>query len=625
MAKQVKKDWFGRREDESYTHYDANKRLFNWDEGRKNYSSYFIRDDQGLKEAAKMVGSMFRVIGVPRTMNYKSQTKEALSSDAAKLAVPIPLGMLRNEDGSYMDNDTDLLDAFYGASIQNAALASMQTASEYKQTLIARSKGDKTTMKDLLFSVLNTERVDKKLSDRLPGYTRFIQKFKDHMYKNNFEELDPSEHAQKRLLELIVKQLRYPANISEADMIEFEKPVQAIERLMKRHGGLPDTADGCNSMAQSLATIIMKYEEKPPEEEPEPEDEDGEGDDKKETPPSSGGTPPPGKPKMDKSDLDDFAKDLMKNLVNPEEGEVTSDTIDEFQDFTEDMDDTGSPVKHNYDDKGEADDLSKVTFTKCKENKEGYMKALSKIDGTKAAVLAKLFSRKSKDYQFSMKSMRSGRLDTNKIAEAKQHVSTIYERMGSVKTDKITVGVLIDESGSMCGSKIQKAREAAVFINEVFKRMHDVQLFIYGHTADQRESGTTQIDIYREPGKHVLPFGLGTVEAKSNNRDGHAILAVAKRIRAQTENQGLLFVISDGQPAAQGYSGQAAIDDTRKKVTKAQSLGFQVIQIAIEESVPSAEMFDYYIKMTNIQNLPKDMIAYMSRKVDKLIKERVTI
>ena len=53
-----------------------------------------------------------------------------------------------------------------------------------------------------------------------------------------------------------------------------------------------------------------------------------------------------------------------------------------------------------------------------------------------------------------------------------------------------------------------------------------------------------------------------------------------------------------------------------------QALGFQVIQIAIEEHVPCEEMFDYYIRMTNIESLPNDLIAYVSKKVDNLIKEK---
>ena len=181
-----------------------------------------------------------------------------------------------------------------------------------------------------------------------------------------------------------------------------------------------------------------------------------------------------------------------------------------------------------------------------------------------------------------MKSMRSGRLDTNKIAEAAQQVPTIYERFGQVTTSKVCVGVLIDESGSMGGSKIQKAREAAIFINEVFKKMPDVELFIYGHTADTNGRDSVDMTVYREKGYITDSFSLGSVEAHANNRDGDAIFAAARRMRGQTENQGLLIVLSDGAPSASGYGGRSAIDDTRKKVTRAQSLGFQVIQIAIE-------------------------------------------
>lgn len=54
-------------------------------------------------------------------------------------------------------------------------------------------------------------------------------------------------------------------------------------------------------------------------------------------------------------------------------------------------------------------------------------------------------------------------------------------------------------------------------------------------------------------------------------------------------------------------------------------MGFQVIQIAIEEGVPSSEMFNQYIKMTDIKNLPNDLINFASKKIDKLIKTKVTI
>jgi nitric oxide reductase activation protein len=350
------------------------------------------------------------------------------------------------------------------------------------------------------------------------------------------------------------------------------------------------------------------------------DDDDSEGDDD-----STGGSSPSSG--MSKADLNEFAKEMMQNAFGEDKStDSDSEEMGAFKDFVQDM--TQEPLSpkmpKDYSDKGIATD-GNVSFIKSSSERVRYNMSLKSVDVSKAAVLQKLFARKSKDYQFAMRSMRSGRLDTNKIAEAVQSVPTVYERFGQIKTDKVCVGVLIDESGSMCGSKIDKAREAAIFINEVFKGMRDVELFIYGHTADEAGYGSTQIRVYREPNFQMDPYALGTVSARSNNRDGDAILATAKRIRKQTENQGILFVLSDGQPSANDYNGQEAIDDTREKVIKSQNYGFQVIQIAIEECVPSKEMFDYYIKMTDIKNLPRDLVGYMSRKIDKLIRERVTL
>lgn len=613
MSKLVK-DWFGRRAEEAYTFADESKRLFSWDKGRDAYSSYFIRSDESLKNAAKMIGSMFRVVGVPKGYQYTANMQKGNSDKHAK-TVQVPLQMLRDKDGKYLDSDPKLLDAFYGASIQNAALATMQTEHEYRATMRARERGK---VEDLMFSVLNTERIDKKLADRLPGYLKFVQRYKDHTYEN-YEGPDMTASKQERLMDLIVKMLRYPANLDPESLKEFETPIKQIERLIKKTGGIPGTSSECASMAKSLSNIVYKYVD--PEEEPPGGGGDEGGDEGEEETPSKS----PGK---SKSEMDEIAKKMMEAMGTPD-SPGDEDFSGEFEDFKEDMEEGAPPPAghHSYEKEGEIVE-GKVKWKNAKVNtnsKDTYRRALSKIDGAKAATLQKLFQRKSKDQAFSLKSMRSGRLDTNKIAEARQNVPTIYERIGHIKTNKVTVGVLIDESGSMGGTKIVKAREAAVFINEVFKKMPDVDLYIYGHTADEDGMHVTTMRIYHEKGTITDAFALGDVEARANNRDGDAILAAAKRIRSKTENQGILFVLSDGQPAGYDYHGKEAIIDTRKKVSKAQSLGFQVIQIAIEECVPSEEMFDYFIKMTDIKNLPRELTAYMSRKVDKLIKQTVTL
>ena len=155
MSVKFKKDWWKRKEEDAYSFYDPSKKLFDWDSGRTGYSSYFVRDNQNLRSAAKMIGSMFRVIGVPKDIKYDHSNKLRAVND--KTTIPVPLNMLRDKDGSYMNHDVELLDAFYGAAIQNAALATLQTKSEYMRTMNARSSQTTTTIKDLMFTILNTE------------------------------------------------------------------------------------------------------------------------------------------------------------------------------------------------------------------------------------------------------------------------------------------------------------------------------------------------------------------------------------------------------------------------------------------------------------------------------------
>jgi hypothetical protein len=607
MSKDYNKDWFRRKEENAYSFYDKRNELFDLDNYRSSgYSSYFVRDNENLKSAAKMIGSMFKVIGVSKTTKLE-HTIQPMDKNA-DIKIPVPLKMLKGDDGEYKNHDSNLLDAFYGASIQNAALATMQSKQEYQKTVNARSSTTKTTPKDLLYAVLNTERIDKKLAERFPGYSKFVQKYKQYKYDKTYEPLGPEEHEGKRLLELITKFLRYPAHITDEEIEEFQKPIEQIEKYVKKNG-FPVTSQDCDTQSAYMYNVVKKYIK----EQEEPPEEDG-----------SGGSTGPSSDEMD-----DVAKSLMEQMVNGEDGDDSESFEEEFEDFTDDMsEDNTVPDKHNYKDAGTVQS-SKVNFIKADVDKDRYLEELANIDTCKASVLAHLFARKCKDYKFAMKSMRSGRLDTNKIAEAKQKVSTIYERFGEVKTDKLNIGVLIDESGSM-GSreKIKKARQASIFLYEVFRKISDVKLYMYGHTADSGGGGSygdTIIRTYVESGKAINGYTLGSISPRHNNRDGDAILAVAKKIRTMNSNPCLLFVISDGAPYAYDYSGQSAIDDTRKKVSQAQALGFQVIQIAIEEEVPCEEMFDYYIKMTDIKNLPNDLITYVSKKVDKIIKAKTLL
>ena len=227
-----------------------------------------------------------------------------------------------------------------------------------------------------------------------------------------------------------------------------------------------------------------------------------------------------------------------------------------------------------------------------------YMESLGRVKQYIPAI-SKIMKGHCKGYKLIHRSMRSGVLDTNKLAEAFQGVPTVYLREGEVKTDKVAVCVLIDESGSMGGVRIQAARDTAILINEAIGQVPNVELFIYGHSGDMKREYSTEMYVYREKG-YVPKFSLGSVRARSQNRDGIAILETAKRVRKQTKNPVLFFILSDGAPCAGAYGGESAMRHVRECVTKTEQLGFYVIQVCINHSYDPGKMFRNYVIMENM-------------------------
>lgn len=265
----------------------------------------------------------------------------------------------------------------------------------------------------------------------------------------------------------------------------------------------------------------------------------------------------------------------------------------------------------------ERGDSDKVFFEKPKGDRNDYLRDVRAVQKY-VPRLKKILTGTDKNYDFNIQGCRSGILDTTKLAEAYQGVPQVYLRQGHVRTNKSTICVLIDESGSMGGKKEILARQAAILLNETFGKSLGVDLYIYGHTADIGSVGYINLSVYRE-GNHYNPkFSLSKSYAKSQNRDGDAILEVAKRVRKFTKEDCIMFVISDGSPCANEYGGISAIKDTAAKVKEAEKLGFGIIQISIDAVYGVEDMFDTYIDIGyNLEEMPKLLNEIVKTKVIK--------
>ena len=602
------RDWFGRSADDAYTNYDSNKRAINWDKGYDNYSDYFFGKRSGfvgskmkLQDAASLLLTMSKVMGVD-VSRFKAGTAASVRKTKD---VVIPTDML---------NDSSIsTDVFIGAALQNMAHANYRTAEEIAHDA-RQSKA--LNLQKTVYGILNSERLNNLMAEDTPGYLKFVQKFKKHKYKDR-PDINPEDKFQKAL-ELFDRIIRYPENITDEELEEFKEPLEFIKKNIEKAGGIPSDQKECVKLSKKITKVLEKYIEEPPPSDDDKKDdsEDGEGGEGMEGG-STGSTSEDAKSEADKEKEQKEREELMKELISSmkEDKNSDKDTFDAFMEDISEEEESGGKIDR------------KVEFIVEKDSPYYYDMSASKVDHTKASVIANLLKRKNRDYQFSLKSMRSGRLDTDKLAEARQGVQTIYERMGEVKTNKLSVTVLVDESGSMGGSKANKAREAAIFLKETLEGVPDVELFIYGHSADMVRyggSGTTQIFVYKEPGTVTPPKSMGNIAGRYENRDGVAILATAKRVRQKTQNHGVFVVISDGSPSANNYVGTSAIQHVKKSAIEVEKMGFQVIQVTIGGH-RSKDMFKNVIDMDDVSKFPTQFVGFLKTKINSLIKEKVTM
>ena len=264
----------------------------------------------------------------------------------------------------------------------------------------------------------------------------------------------------------------------------------------------------------------------------------------------------------------------------------------------------------------------KTFFKVAKEDKAMYKASYDRIRRYIPAI-SRIISGHCREYKLIHKSMRSGVLDSTKLAEAYQGVPTVYIREGEVKTDKVTVCVLADESGSMGGTRIAAARDTAILINEAVGNLHNVELYMYGHTGDMLFSGATELTVYREKGV-TNKYALGSMKAHSQNRDGIAIHETALRVRKHTSNPVLMFILSDGAPAANDYGGYSALEHVRKCVKKVEKMGFVVVQVCINHSYDPSKMFDHYVVLEDMSKLAPELGKVIKKATLKAAKVHVT-
>ncbi len=511
-----------------------------------------------------------------------------------------------------------------------------------------------------LLNIIEDERIERTLGEDKPGLANYLKAVKRHYFGRYSGMTEGSEDASslQKILNCILGLIRYPRLLREEEMVEFGELLLKVEKILTPY---PDSTASSERAAEKIFELIIKEygresgsekedsgkekasSEESEKESPSPEESDdstdgsdaGESEEETDSESDSG-----------EENAEDTEEDRPSEMSREESVKAMESDLEKIADALEEV--AGGPVQPDIEGcsslrgdqmaeavstdrellakicEGEVETGSSkdVIFTRQKEYRDGYMSALEEVKQYVPAV-RKVVKGRCVEYSLTHLGMRSGVLDTGKLAEAVQGVPTVYKRQGEVRSDRACVCMLVDESGSMYRhGRMLAARKTAVLLNEALSSIPNIELFIYGHTADCERSGVTELNIYREKG-YASKYALGSLEPRSNNRDGLAILETALRVRKQTKEEVLMFIISDGEPAAENYFGMRAIGHTKECVEKAEAMGFRIVQICINASYDPALMFRHFIKMENLGTLARDLGREIAKALSSKIKSHV--
>lgn len=182
----------------------------------------------------------------------------------------------------------------------------------------------------------------------------------------------------------------------------------------------------------------------------------------------------------------------------------------------------------------------------------------------------------------------------------------------------LAASVLIDQSGSMRGTKIYKATVAAMMLED-FCRNLNIPCSVTGHCTS---ASTVNIYDYIDFGERNpnAKERLAAISCGGCNRDGYAIRYVANKLAKRSEETKLLFIVSDGLPNHNNYGTHELIADLADMNKRNRNKGIIIVPICIEKSCLKELSFIYgssLVDATDLQKFPVKLNTILARELKK--------
>ena len=604
-----------------------------------NHASRMLKHKQHIDSLCKVVDPT-----VPHTLQFATDHSSG-HTDMSRGHIVV--------DGSLIRHSDTKLDILAGLAIHEK-LHVIHSTPLMRWQRDARRDICKTTGQVELFqsisNIVEDEYIERQLHKTCAGYVHYIEACKEHYFGEAKDSMDTSSNQFVDLINTFLMLVRYPSKI---DLDRRRRHAPHIRVLMSMIKDGIDTREATYKCITLVTKYMIAQAEKMDDseslEDAMPELKRRAGDIAKER--IDGAFPNPDeddiKPELLKEMIDGVATDTLKRLIArwKEEHSETSPVDKLFKKLDrhsvdtalhEDLDVISKQIAKKINELADSDyyetDIGKLALsagqkditwqkasqttyhsTTYNEGKTAMRKQISKLKKK-----VQLFGNIQKHNIYNQK---RGMINKRQLHKIPMGMTDLFKAT-IVKEDKpLDVCLLVDESGSMGHYTMRQAREGAIAIKEALHDNAMINLWVYGHSADDGVRGTTEMIEYSSPSMQDRPMAMGGMRARCENRDGNAIVASVQRIKAESDNNAhkLMIVLSDGAPSADCYRGEVAYDHTKKCVKYAETQGWSIIQVGFSGATKYTmeRIFDNWVYVDDASELG-DSVSKIIRKVIKI-------
>ena len=539
------KDWFERRSD--YVVKDESKSI-GWDSFfMSEYSRYLY---SSVKAASLCSNPELFVPEFRETMNsvnlkkdtecYLNYFDDMSFTDGKKIFVS--LNCLKDNDLSNFNK----IDILIGLLLHESAHCIYSDFSELVEADTAILAFQKQIQ-----NMLEDEIIEQKLCNRWPGNSNFISAVKKRYFAPTLELI--AENKAKNLLDetfsVLLLAIRYPNKLKE--YVEKSENSELLEEMFKRiyeaiyrSGYLKVSSNYAvtkktNELSAEILEIILEYiKEKSFEEQYKECQCNGEGE----------------KSSMQKYDE---ACSVIESLSEISESEERKNLKEKFENIENDSSNS-SLKKINRKITLSNIETKKSAFVH-KANEAKYLEMLSELKKHINILKKKVLHNEKKDKLFILNNMRSGTLNTSKLAEAYQGIEHSYDKR-ILKKEKLDIAryalaIVIDESGSMEELKPFVER-IAIIIYEAFRNEKGIELFVFGHGEE--------VNVYIDK-THRDRTVLAATEQQFDQNEGKSYEQILSHIHSQTKLNAVIISLTDSYYCCEPEKFKKVIEEAKNE------------------------------------------------------------